>query len=110
MEGLESFLTRMKRDMEKKTIGASTPFEIFWEVRDKPFFTKMFYENTSLESSSVLTHKGYLIVGYGQHKKVKLVDLRKRAKELGIPKIGCLRKAELIQAIHDHANNKWETV
>ena len=89
--------TRIKSNLKKKSEKAY-PFEIFWEARDKAYFTEM--RDTSglapwVEPCSLLYHNGMPLEPRSCLNRVKLSELRKKAKEMGVKGVYKMRKAEL---------------
>ena len=89
---MERFLALAKSNHKKK-FGKDYPLEIFWEARDKAYFTEMWEETREVEPTIFFYYNG-MRVG-SRPRRVKLSELRKKVKEMGVKGVYKMRKAKL---------------
>ena len=94
---MESFLAQAKSNHKKK-FGKDYPLEIFWEARDKAYFNEMWEETREVEPTIFYYNKMRV---RSRHRRVKLSELRKKVKEMGVKGVYKMRKARLEAVISE---------
>lgn len=90
---MEKWKSNLKKKSEK-----DYPFEIFWEARDKAYFTEMWEEVETREAEPTIFYHNGMRVGF-RIDRTNLSELRKKAKEMGVKGLYKLRKAELLRLL-----------